>query len=203
MNKFQLKKYKRVRGFTLVEVILTVSILALVSTAIYHTLANGIKLWERSRQAIHEEDISITFDKMQTDLHNAFFYSLIKLEGKKDRLKFSTQVLTKADSKSSFEDEYIDQIGQVEYYFNAAKGQVLRRQRNYSQALKDKGGNEQILLNSIKSLRFRYHYKENNEDVEVSEISKQLPCEVDIFIDFNDQLGIKQLTKTIEFPLGN
>ena len=161
MNKFSERNISRVNkvGFTLVEVLLVVSLIAVIGAALYHTLSNGLKIWDRSQRFVIEEDILIFLDKIGQDVRNIFTYSQIGFEGKESYFAFPTTVRILADSKSDFtKGEYINQIGRVKYYFDKRKNRIGRKQANYSQALEGIFKENKVLCNSVTSLEFRYYY---------------------------------------------
>ena len=62
-------------GFTLVEMLLAASLVALVSIAAYQSMLNGYRIWQRSQRSGVEEDISLALDKISQDIRNVFSFS--------------------------------------------------------------------------------------------------------------------------------
>lgn len=192
------------KGFTLIEVVLVVSLISMVGLAVYHSIANGLRIWERSQRFVGEEDIAIFFDKLSQDLHNAFPYSLISFEGKEDSMSFPTIVRTPADKKrSSRRQDYVDQIGQVKYYFDFMHHSLFRQQANYSQALNRKFGRKQLLATPVQSVRFSYYYDVEDElDIKGPE-EGELPSAVQVEVELFDTTGQKTtMMRLIPIPLG-
>ena len=192
-------------GFTLIEMLIVVSLFSLVSLAIYTSIASGLNVWDRSRGRIIEEDIAIFFDKISMDLRNSFFYSKIEPVGSKNRFSFPCRVWVPADSRLGLaKGEYVEQLGKVEYFFDRNKHQLIRRIANYSQALADDYGSSQALLNRVEDVYFRYFYFWDNKEVEAYKIENGvLPSRVKACVVISDPCGNKRtISKYIDVPIG-
>lgn len=67
---------KNKTGFTFIELMLAVSIFAIVAVVIYSTFNTGISAWKKAEVAQNlYQDIRLTLDKMAEDLENAVKYS--------------------------------------------------------------------------------------------------------------------------------
>ena len=190
------------RGMTLLEILLVTALISMVSLAIYNSLANGLKVWERVQGVVVEEDAMIVFEKITNDLRNSLIFSLIKFEGHEYRFSFPTIVHTPADTALRLEDgEYMDQIGQVEYYFDLTNRGFYRRQANYSQALQYQFGPPQLLIKGVESVKFRYYYLTDKEEIVSDSSVEVFPSTVEIEITISDKDGPKTLRKFINVPL--
>lgn len=191
------------QGMTLMEVLIVISLISMISVAIYGALSNGINVWEKSNQLVVEEDVAIFFDKIAVDLHNAFLYSKIQFEGNEFRFSFPTVVYTQADSMSGIsQDKYVYQIGEVEYYFNLLDKNIYRRQANYSQALSEQFGPPQLLVNSVERLNFRYFYITDEGELLTDSVFEVLPAGIEIEVEFMDSEQNKIMRKIIDVPVG-
>lgn len=190
------------KGMTLIEILIVTSLLSLVSLAIYNSLANGIKVWERSRQVVVEEDVVIFFDKVAQDLRNTFFHSKINFKGTEFKFSFPTIVYTPADRRSgASEGEYIEQMGRVEYYYDFNEDTLYRHQANYSQALNERFGRPRALVTSVDRIKFRYYYRTDTDEIYTPEILDVLPSGVEIEVEFSDNQGQKIMKKFIDIPI--
>ena len=192
------------KGMTLMEILIVMSLLALVSLAIYHSLSNGIRVWERNRELVVEEDVVIFFDKLTQDLRNTYFYSKINFKGDEFRFSFPTIVYTPADKRSNIpEGEFIEQMGRVEYYYDFNDNTLYRRQANYSQALNERFGRPRALVTSVDRIKFRYHYITDEEEIYTPEILDVLPSGVEVEVEFSDNQGQKMMRKFVDIPIGS
>src|SRR3989338_2632588 len=66
------------KSFTLIEMLLVTSLMAMIGLAVYHSLVNGMKIWDASTRYTAEEDVALFFDKISQDIRSATNYSLIK-----------------------------------------------------------------------------------------------------------------------------
>ena len=197
------KLFKKGAGFTLIEILLVVSLMGLVGVAIYHTFANGLKIWQRSHQLILEEDTALFLDRISRELRNAVIFSLIGFEGGEHSVKFATRIRTKADARSGREaGAAVSQIGQMEYVYDAGKKGLYQRQANYSQALDHKKGSERLLLNQIGSVDFRYFYLDADGRLEQTKRISRIPAAVLIEVRISDDRSSRSMSKLVNIPVG-
>jgi prepilin-type N-terminal cleavage/methylation domain-containing protein len=196
---------KKKNAMTLIETLIVVSLVGLLGLAIYQSLANGIRIWDRSREIVTEEDVIVFFDKINTDLRNAFFYSKIRFEGGEYRFTFPTLVYTPQDTRISdrSEDEYVDQIGKVEYYYDFNEDAVFRRQANYSQALNEQFGEPRKMVGSIGRIKFNYYYLTGDGEIYSTEVYDTIPEGIEIEIEFEDNSGKRIMRKFLDIPVGS
>lgn len=197
-------KFKK-NSYTLIEMLLVVSILSMMGLALFHALSSGLNIWERSRRFVIEEDIAIFFDKIGQDLRNSFFYSKMPFAGKSTLLRFPTRL----KFPRAQDEELQEGLGEVEYYFDSTRKSLLRRQLSYGQALYRDGtgqalrgdaGKERIMLRSVESVHFVYYFLEGNEVVSKKEIEDAMPRAVAIAVEFQDGQRKRSLHKLINLP---
>lgn len=173
----------RRRAFTFIEIMLVTAIFATISLAVFTCLSNGIKLWEKGRQLVIEEDASIFLDRFASDLRNSFPYSKISFSGQELRLEFPTIVWTPADRVSVRADEgLVDQIGRVKYSFEAERASLVRYQANYSQALSNKWGEEEVVVPVVKEFRLHYFYGSSKDPHIIAEPTDGFPSGVEVYL---------------------
>ena len=192
------RKYNR-KSFTLIEVLLVVSLLSVISLAVYHTLSNCIKVWQRANRAFLEADIAIFFEKVNHELKNSVFFSQIPFDGKSAKLDFATVIKTSPDAQLELtKNRYIPQPGRVEYFFNS--GNLYRKQANYSQALKGKFGGPQVLIKGLKSVKFSYYYSGKDGPKLYKEAKNIIPAAITINLEFGEG---QEIRKTVSIPIGS
>ena len=194
INKIFLKK---VKGISLIEVLIVVALTTTISLSLYKCLVSGIKIWQRSKSFGQEQDVLFFFEKIREDLNKTFLFSQIKFSGNRTTFSFPTMVYTRKDRRISSEDEYIDQIGKVEYFFDQEKKALYRREFNYAQALKNRYGKEQCLLKSVDNIEFKYLYITNDGQTYANKASEVLPQGIDIQVDIFDGQNKKTLNKFV------
>lgn len=189
---------------TLVEILLAVALTTLAGVSIYHSLSMGINVWKRSQQLDTEEDIAIFFEKLSADLYNSFLFTQIKFEGNEFRLAFPTMVYTPADRALNLgEDQYVDQIGKVEYYYDVGQDKIYRREANYSQAVRERYNEPRLIASSVSNVKFRYYFMTETGELSSTEILDVLPTGIEIEVEFSDQRGKRTMKKFIDIPVGS
>ena len=188
---------------TLIELLLTVSIIAILSVALYKSLDNGLKVWKKGQNLVFEEDVVIFFEKMTQDLRNSFFYASIPFEGDETRLAFPTIVDVPKDKKAGPAGGLIEQIGKVEYSFDAEQNIIYRKKANYSQALEGKFFEPQAVVHNVKDIKIEYAYLTKEGDVLSPKVLDFLPFAVVVEVQFLDNKGEGRLMeKIINVPVG-
>ena len=192
-------KNSQQNSYTLIEMLLVVSILSMMGLALFHTLSSGLNIWERSRKFVVEEDIAIFFDKIGQDLRNSFYYSKMPFVGKGTLIRFPTRIkILRAQG-----EEILEGMGEVEYYFDLNKKSLYRRQLSYGQALRGDSGKERLLLSSVEAVHFGYYFLEGEESVFKKEIDTRIPRGVAIEVQFLDGREKRSLRKLINLPQGS
>ena len=201
-----MKKFKKInishQAFTFVEMLLVVSMIAIISIALFNTFLNGMKIWDRGYRDITEEDVSLFFEKFVTDLRNSVDYSLLPFEGKGDRISFATLERTKKDArKSKGSVGYVNEVGRVEYYFDSVKKALFRRQANYSQSLKKRFSNTRLLIPNVTSQRFQYAHNDNGDYIFEDFAEEFIPSIVSVTIEFGSTMP-RKMQKLVAIPVG-
>ncbi len=191
-------------SFTLIEMLLVVSLMAMTGLAVYNVIASGLKIWERSQRYTVEEDAAIFFEKLTRDLKNSYPYSLIKFSGTGVRMSIPTLVNMPVDKKiAAGRPAYIEQMGCVEYFWDQGRQALSRRQANYSQALGGHFDRGTVLVKPVQGLRFLYLYREENEIRKKKTADGALPVAVEVSLLLGDQTEpVKTMTRQINLPRG-
>lgn len=170
------------KAFTLIEILLVASLFAMLGLAAFTCLSNGLKLWQRAGGLASEEDVAMLLDRFCSDTKNSFSFSQISFEGEEMRMAFPTLVWTSVDRRGTHaDDEYETQIGAVEYSFDMDKKAIIRRQANYSQALREEWGEPVVAVAGVESMRFHYFYEGKKEGAP-SASGTDLPSAVEVEI---------------------
>lgn len=88
-----MKKIKGSLGFTLIEILIAVSIMAVLGVAVTSTLVQGSRIYTRFSQISSREQTSFLLEKLTHDLRNSVAYSPVETSYKADTLVFSSAVL--------------------------------------------------------------------------------------------------------------
>jgi len=186
---------------TFIEIMLVVALIGMVSLALYKSFANGLRVWQKSRELIVEEDILIFFDKFAQDLRNTFVYTSLPFKGDIRRVDFPAFVWMPSMNSHEREGEFKDQMGRIEYSYDDAQKQIIRRQANYSQAMNGAYEMPQTVARFIDSLHFRYYYLTSSEEVFSEEVLEVMPAGIEVTVQFSDVNGTREIKRYFNIPL--
>ena len=78
------------RGFTLVELLVTTSLMAVVGGTAVAALAGGLQVWGRAKEfGTQQQAILITFDQIRRDLQNTRTFQAVPFQGRYDQCAFA------------------------------------------------------------------------------------------------------------------
>ena len=197
-------RWGRRAAMTLMEILIVISLVAMLSIALYHSVSQGIRIWEKSQRLVIEEDVVLFFDKLSQDLRNSFSYSSIPFEGHQFRLSFPALVQVSVEKPGRYDKkDYKEQIGKVEYSFDPNKDCVIKKQAGYGQALSEEFSLSQEVLKSVQMVQFRYVYLTAEGEYLSPDVLEVIPASVEVTVEFSDQLGKRELHKLIDIPVGS
>lgn len=202
-----MKKVPCKNGFTLIELVLVTAILVVVGMALYGTFASGINIWKRVSQRPVTEDVGLFFQNISFDLRNSFRMEGIKFRGGERQISFPARIKRRNNGKPE------DSIGQVTYSFDRRKGEVYKEQADYSEVYRKKPGHKRVLVEGIRSLRFKYfiydfeskkyswvtNWQERDEPFG-AEVEDHLPLIVRVEIGIQKEKFEQKFVKTISMP---
>lgn len=178
---------------TLVEVLIVSAIISVLAFSISASFLNGMKVWERSKRVVLEEDAIIFFEKLQSDLRNAYPYSKIVFEGGEQYFAFPAHLTAPGLERQP--------IGKVEYRFDILTKVLIRRTGGYGQALSHDYGPSIPVLKGIDNVRFRYIYLTREGEFPSPAVLDTFPAGLDVEVVFTDAGIQKSITKLINIPI--
>lgn len=119
----------RDKGFTLVEMIVTIVITASLGVAVYSTFAQGVRLWTRTAKDRGEWKVDLWVEKMTGDIRNSFWDPKSPFRG--NRKEFFLATLNH-DAKKEFclaSPEY------SHYVFDPKAGDVILQKNTFENVL--------------------------------------------------------------------
>lgn len=124
------------KGTTLVELLVAAVIFTVVAAAIYAVFSQSAKLWSRAAQQKPEWEIDLFFERISSELRNAYVNAGIGLDGTAESVEFFTLV-TSVDR--DFSPSPVRLPAKVRYYYDPVKRTVYREQTGYRKVLYPKG----------------------------------------------------------------
>jgi len=142
------------RGFTLIELLITAAITAIIALAIGATFAGGFKIYKTVKdRGGARTDVLLSLEKIERDFRSMLALSDITFSGEPTSITFAS-IVKETDSKGNKNPT----LGSVTYYLDDKKENLIRKEKNYSQAMakSDTEGISQEKLISIKDVAFTY-----------------------------------------------
>lgn len=190
-----LKKNSDPKGFSLIEMLIVTSMLAVISLAIYATFNSGIKIWVRADKEVAQEDLNIFFDKFASRLRNSFKFSGISFSGKEDRLEFATIVRSSRMPGTT--------VGKEIYFYDSSAQAVEGQVMDFSDLYTNKESPTQVFLKGVTSFKLSYYFldKSTKQYAWCGEWTrKALPAAVRIELTMKAGLDEKVFIRTINIP---
>jgi len=167
VKRHNMRASQRNRGFTLLELLIAVSLLGLLFAALTGGLRFGTKAWQTSSERLSQSDeLQLVYRVLRRQISRSVDApgdllsdrSQSSFEGRRDRLSFIGGTPAQAMAPGLFHLElYLvpDEIGQA---------LALRWQRLGGSAARTDTDNVEPLLRGLRSIEFSYFGKERNED---------------------------------------
>jgi prepilin-type N-terminal cleavage/methylation domain-containing protein len=181
----------RRKAFTFIEMLVVVSLFAILSLAIFSTFACGMGLWRRIQDnAFAKRRPFLVLEKLATELRQTLEFSKIGIDGKSDGISFPIL---------SSEGEII------KVTYSLGEDSLSRTEENYKGILwgseEDTEGRTRILLSGVEELKFSFARKEEGKvEYSWSDLwSKKdgIPLIVKIELKNKDE----SFTKTVRMPV--
>ncbi len=150
--KKNLKKNRK--GFSLIELLIALTIIPVIAVVLYGNLSSGLKIWTKLNYGLEDEDRAIFIHKISRDCLQAFKYANIEFLGEKQQLQFASQI----NAREVFGGDR--GIGQIAYSYDASKKQILRVEKDVGQLFKNKLGKKSILLANVEKFSINYFYQD-------------------------------------------
>ncbi|MFH2137754.1 MAG: type II secretion system protein [Candidatus Omnitrophota bacterium] len=189
MQKKIFVKFRKRAGFTLIEMIVVITIFAIIGVGITASFMSGMRIWGRAQNVdFARSNVLFSLDLMARDLRHSVGGSSIDFEG-------STQEIT-------FPVISDGSIVQVTYYFDELEKELRRKETDLKDIIEETGdittGESVVAIDGF-SLTYLYHDKVRDQYVwnEIFEAQEKPFKAVLIKVKFNDE----EFTKTIFIPI--
>ncbi len=193
------KARRRQEGFTLVEMLVSLSIFSIISLAVYSSFAAGIGAWRKAQEFSSVYQTSrLLLDDMARELKNSVEIAGSNFEGGPRSLSFVTV------TQSPYLKDYLKdhQISKVSYELRrdrVSSGYALFRRKTSN--IK-KRGEAELMVDSITNLNFQYTYKNSEGNLqpwnEVWNVRDEIPFGMKIDLSIQGT----RFTKMVIIPHG-
>lgn len=195
---------KRTQSFTLVEMLIVVSLVSVISISLSTAIINGAKIWFRVNRLVVEEDIALVIDRLNLELRSTFRLTGIEFKGRERTLSFATHVPTKVDARiAGGKTEYTYQMGRAQYSFNREKKKFLVEYANYGLTAKNVFFPGRVLLRDVEDVVFEYFYFDDTKTLTEAPEVDDIPAVVKVTIVYKDDKGRRRsINRVISIPVG-
>lgn len=138
-------------GFTLLELIVSSVLIALILVATYSAFSSGLKIWTRANKTVlKNEQVFITLERLARELRSNITFSSYSSNWSTDSISFPilSQPLSADGQPAGY---YLP--ARVTYSFNDGAGVITRQLQIYG---RDDKPSDRQLATGIKSLKFYY-----------------------------------------------
>lgn len=158
-----MKRKNNLKGFTLVEMIVSMVIVSFLSGVIYVTFLQGTRLWRYSMRERPEWQMDLFFDKLSGQLRNAFPCKAPPLQGSESSLEFCTMGPRRETGKTG--EQTVRLPMGVRYFFDASKKTLFMTPEIYQQVLhpRSAGGVPEPVLERIDQFQMEYYLKDEQK----------------------------------------
>ena len=147
-------------AFTLVELLIVLSLLTAISLAVYGGVAAGVRIWKSIDASINEIDFIMGWKRFQKDMVNHLSFHGIEFYGTPDEFSFPGLVTVK-DSEGLTHQE----IGRIRYRFYESNRNLCRETITYPNLIQGLGSESwagcQPVISSVKDVTIKYYGKED------------------------------------------
>ncbi|MBI3011075.1 MAG: hypothetical protein HYY58_01090 [Candidatus Omnitrophica bacterium] len=182
-----MKPYRlKATGLTLVELLVTLALLAAVIGTVAATFAGGVRVWERlEARGTRDQWVQVALEQLRHDLHNLRAFEPIGFEGSYDEFAFPALVPVDVEGAPSH-----DEVGRLGYFFDQIHQRLCRSRHSYrtlrGHRVKDACD---TVLAEVDRLRVRYGALDPDTNVltwSESWSSAEIPLAVKIEVGYRD-----------------
>ncbi|MBN1586611.1 MAG: prepilin-type N-terminal cleavage/methylation domain-containing protein [Candidatus Omnitrophica bacterium] len=142
------------RGFTLLELLITTSLVSLVGLAIANTFSRGLQVWDKvNALGGVEREAGFVLDEFARELRSSFVLDGVEFEGDRESVSFPTLVKARHKEHGDFVG-----AGRVGYFYDSARKTLSRSAETYAQVLSGSEARAEPLLNHVRSVDLSYYY---------------------------------------------
>ena len=199
---------KALRGFTFIELLVSITIFTLVAIAVYSVFANGVGAWKRGNEnKNYERRIRLTSEKIAKDLRNSFKLSNVAFEGTDEFVMFPALILCAADSAGDTDESHYE-VGRVAYFYDPEKDALCKEEKTYALVSGEEPQTGKVVIENVRRFELSYCYLDNatgtykwKDDWEKEE-QDTIPQAIKIKMAFKRKTNQDDFEKTIFIPIG-
>lgn len=189
-------------GFTLVELLVTMSLVTTVLLVLFSILSGGVRVWERIVcGSVSEQEFSVASVQLRSGIRGYHPFSPIPFKGSSDEFSFAALLLQPDEDAL----ELLYEPGRRSFYFDRRQKQLCRAEQFYRGMRRaDARGVCRPVLEQVESVRFRYYaYDSKNKSFAWNSQwkSEDPPLAVQAEVQYEDRCRLEKTKKTILVPI--
>ncbi|MFH1800501.1 MAG: prepilin-type N-terminal cleavage/methylation domain-containing protein [Candidatus Omnitrophota bacterium] len=142
---------RREAGFTLVELLVVVSLMALIGMSVYAMFGSAMDMMRRVSRSEITEDVDIFLERFDREISSQVIFKGIPFNGKETFLSFPSRI--GLDKRAPLNRG----IGRVSYFFDESDRTFARGQENLNQIYKpEEEVGPTAVLEGVSALKFQY-----------------------------------------------
>lgn len=156
---------RRDESFTVIELLIALSIFAVVAVTLYSTFSAGLSVWKRSGDTSDSyQDIRVVLDDMARDFKDMIYFS----KDKESMFVFSGMpkeiTLMTLEEGATEKLEPNREVVRVAYSFDDVKGELTGQEADITLGFDVNEAEKDILLKGLEDFKFEYCYYSGDED---------------------------------------
>lgn len=204
-------KIKGYWGFTLLELLIAVTIFSIAAVAIYTSFNVGIRAWRKAENSYKiKQEARYAFNTIARELRNAISFTVEDSEGPlANSFDGSSNEVSfwKALKITSPKDGYSEGIYKITYSFDEEAKTLYYILRTYKESLTEEDGNKSLLTSGVSDFKLEYAYKDGEEivwDGRWKEQGADIPFGVKVHLTYLSQSEgeVVEFSETIFIPTG-
>lgn len=191
----QKKNFKS--AFTLIELIVTLSIVVMIAAAVFSTLAGGINVYKRVKAyGGQQRDALLSLERLEKELNNVFIISGINFTGDSKNIAFPCFASALFENTSG--------LGRISYRFDDKTGDFLRAEQGYAETMEPQPAVPKKVA-SLKGLSFNYYYFDQDTESyawkDFWDTDGKIPVGVKIEAEFETGAKVIKVSRIVFIPI--
>lgn len=157
------------QNFTLIELLIAISLFATIMVALYSALSVGIIAWKRGdKGSTRDQTARVVLNSIASDIKNCVYFSYIQFVGKTNEIYFPiTSIVTDADKKSK--GTFDTNIFKITYSldrrsYRDSHKTLMRKKETFLQSLEPSRVKPKEFAPGVVKLSFHYSFAVPEED---------------------------------------
>lgn len=199
----RVKVARRPAGLTLVELLVSLSLLVMVAGAVVAVLSAGFRIWERVQmEGRTETTLHLTLEQIRKDLQRCRSFKAIPFRGEYDKVSFSA--LVPVIYRRDHSVWTVQEPGRIGYFFDSGRRFLGRSQHPY-RVVRRYGvkENSHPVFNDADRVRFWYYSVDSDGSAHWlnSWDSEEVPLAVKIEVSTTDPASHQTRNQTTVVPI--